>query len=159
MIRLEFQVDAPTLAEDTREDLRHVDAAVLQHNYFDFPVRFTVDDVELFEGVVQDGPVLRPRNQDASNPWWWLPILHLASVGLDRVKEAGQRGYAECTLPGGAANLVLTAIGDHVLIRSGVNQRTVQVDYNDLVTAFEGLAAQTRSVLLQAAPELADHLV
>lgn len=165
MITIEFQIDENVITQDRQTDLREVDEGVLLHTYFVLPVRFSVNDQELFELPPQDQTVMvgtlegRLVLQETRVTWAWLalPILHLAIVGLERVQEAGQGKASVYLLPGSGMRLHFQGHGSSVVIRSEVNGQTAETAYTELEDAFEKFAVAVRSVLKQQAPELIDH--
>jgi hypothetical protein len=147
---LEFQVDEEALAADRKIDPRTADAAALQETYFLMPTRLQVQQEELF--------AVPPKDQRKhASPWLELPILHVATVGLQKVKEIGKQGQSIYTLPGSGWRLRFEACGQDVLIHSEVNGRQSCVHYTELLAAFEHFASTTRAVLSHKVPELQDH--
>jgi hypothetical protein len=147
---LEFQADEETLAADREIDLRTADAAALQETYFLMPTRLQVHQDELF-AVPPKG-----HRKDAS-PWLELPILHVATVGLQKVKDICKQGQSIYTLPGSGWRLRFQASGQDILIHSEVNGRQSYVHYAELLAAFEHFASTAREVLSRKVPELQEN--
>lgn len=147
---LEFQIDEGTLAADREIDPRTADAAALQETYFLMPTRLQVHQEELF-AVPPKG-----HRKDVS-PWLELPILHIATVGLQKVKDIGKQGQSIYTLPGSGWRLRFQASGQDVLMHSEVNGRQSCVRYTELLAAFEHFASTVREVLSHKVPELQEN--
>ncbi len=97
---LQFLLDEATLAEDKETELRAADAAALYVTYFLMPVRFQVGGKDMF-AIQRDVDGAMDQGGDTSPPWRELPILHVATVGVDRVRNAGQRDLAHYDVPEG----------------------------------------------------------
>jgi hypothetical protein len=147
---LEVQVDEGTLAADREIDPRTIDAAALQETYFLLPTRRQVHQEELF-AVPPKGP------GKLASPWLELPILHVATVGLQKVKDICEQGQSMYTLPSSGWRLRFEACGPDVLMHSEVNGRQGCVHYAELLAAFEHFASTAREVLSRKVPELLDH--
>jgi hypothetical protein len=147
---LEFQIDEAALAADREVDPRTADAAALQETYFLMPTRLQVHQDELFAAPLQG------YRKDAS-PWLELPILHVATVGLQKVKDICKQGQSTYTLPGSGWRLRFQASGQDILIHSEVNGRQSCVHYTELLAAFEHFASIVKEVLSRKVPELQEH--
>jgi hypothetical protein len=147
---LEFQVDEAALAADREVNPRTADAAALQETYFLMPTRLQVHQEELF------AVPLKGNRKDAS-PWLELPILHVATVGLQKVKDICKQGQSIYTLPGSGWRLRFQASGQDVLIHSEVNGCQSCVHYPELLAAFEHFASAVKEVLHRKVPELQEH--
>ena len=146
----EFQVDDGALAADREIDPRTADAAALQETYFLMPTRLQVHQDELL-AVPPQG------NRKDASPWLELPILHVATVGLQKVKDICTEGQSIYTLPGSGWRLRFQTSGQDVLIHSEVNGLQSCVHYAELLAAFEHFASTAREVLSHKVPELQDH--
>ena len=147
---LEFQVDEGALAADRKIDPHTADAAALQETYFLMPTRLQVHQEELFAVPFKD-------QQKYASPWLALPLLHVATVGLQKVKDTGKQGQAIYTLPGSGWRLRFEACGQDVSIHSEVNGRQSCVQYAELLAAFEHFASTAREILSREVPELQHH--
>ena len=147
---LEFQVDEAALAADREVDPRTADAAALQETYLLMPTRLQVHQDELFAVPLKD------HRKDAS-PWLELPILHVATVGLQKVKDICKQSQSTYTLLGSGWRLHFQASGQDVLIHSEVNGRQSCVHYTELLAAFEHFASTVKEVLRHKVPELQEH--
>jgi hypothetical protein len=126
------------------------DNAALQETYFLMPTRLQVHQEELF--------AVPPKGQQKySSPWLELPILHVATVGLGKVKDICKQGQSMYTLPGSGWRLRFEACGQDVMIHSEVNGRQGCVRYAELLAAFEHFASTAREVLRHKVPELQEH--
>ncbi|MDQ3705892.1 MAG: hypothetical protein M3437_11830 [Chloroflexota bacterium] len=167
MCILEFKVDEAILREDTKGGLHIANSAALQHTYFEMPVRFNVAGVELLEKPIAAHTQLwisdpHTRNNVpvqrglAPSPWLSLPILHVATIGLERVQEAWESGTSTYSLPGGS-HLSFERSGEDLIVYSGLNGQRSRANYHQILHAFLNFASEVRHVLDQAAPELRDH--
>ena len=146
---LEFQIDDGALAADREIDPRTADTAALQETYFLMPTRLQVHQDELL--------AVPPQGKKDASPWLELPILHVATVGLQKVKELCKEGQSIYTLPGSGWRLGFQTSGQDILIHSEVNGRQSCVHYAELLAAFEHFASTAREVLSHKVPELQDH--
>ena len=150
MVVLEFQGSPGKLADDSTEDLRTTVAGNLQDTCFFIRVRLQVGNVELLEMPLKG-------QGDAPVPWPELPILNVATVGLQRLREAGERGTAIYTLPGSGWRICFAVSGEDVSVYSEVNGRCGRGRYAELLGAFEQFAGTVRALLSREAPALQDH--
>lgn len=167
MVELQFELDKVVMRRDREVNIREVSAGALEEIYFVMPVRFKVGTQELLESPARaerqeiwvnapGGGVMPIQREEVSSPWLPLPLLDVVTVGLAKVQEAWQHGEAKYDLPGGWSLHFKKADGD-IIIKSDVNQRVGQVDYQDLMQAFHKLRSNVRDVLAREVPELKAH--
>jgi len=150
MVLLEFQLDRNVLDDDRATDLGTADAGALQETYFLMPVRLKVSEAELLKMP----PGGRGR---LTSPWLTLPILHVATVGLHKVKEARESGTSTYTLPGSGWRLRFAVSGQDISVYSEVSEQGSCARYEELLQAFEHFASTVREVLSRETPELKEH--
>lgn len=141
-VTLDFRVDEEAVAEDRRHDPARADPAVLQTTYFRFPVRFAVDDVELFG---------TPRG-----PWLPQPLLGFA-VGLaGSLDDVRSRGSATCTIDD-AGTLRLDLRGERVHMTSSFNRVEAETGINELDAAVKIFRQRVADALRRLVPEVTTH--
>ncbi len=150
LVILEFQLDENIIREDRKFNPGTADTGVLSETYFCMPVRLKIGSVELLEIPVGS-------RVQKSSPWLSLPILDIATTGLEAVKEAKRRGASVYSLPGSGSRLYFRMIGDEVSAYSQVNGREARTHYNQLLQAFEDFASRVRHVLMEKVPDLENH--
>ena len=168
-ILLDFIPDEMVMAEDKSSAPSQADAAELQHTYFIMPIRLKSGAEELLEippakdqQQVWSGdssgnslhPILKERPFD---PWFPLPLLDVATTGLEKIREVHQKGTSIYRLPGAGYRLSFQMSGKDVFVHSEVNGRTSRIQYVDLLHAFEEFASKVREYLSHEVPELKAH--
>lgn len=159
MVILECRFDSLVVAEDCSiVDPRKADEVALYHTYFMMPVRLRVGDVEMLELNLPDAPhPQHPIQRMPSPAWQELPVLHVATVGLDTLKEAKETGTAQYDVPeDGILHLTIQAEDVHV-VSSNRPDMMGHAPYHEVLDAFERFAAHIRQQLVQSCPELMEH--
>lgn len=168
MITFEFQTDESIFAKEGAGDLLAVDATALQVTYLLFPVRLNVNGVEMLEVPPRQDEVVwasRPgqaglepaKVNPAASPWLELPLLDVAMVGLDKVRQAASAGTSHYYLGGTGGRLSLEVRSGDVTVRCSLNGRAAAAGYSELVDAWKDFAAQARSLFVRHWPELRRH--
>jgi len=159
MVVLEFHVDAAIIAADCGiGDLRKADRVAIYQTYFMMPVRLRIGAIEILELDLPDNlPPRHPVWRMPSPAWQELPLLHVATVGLDTIRETRQVGVSRYDVPEDGT-LYLTMNGADVAVMSS-NRPTMigRAPYCELLDAFEQFADQVRETLGQECPELKEH--
>src|SRR5437870_3184320 len=93
MTIVEFRLDLGSLAQDLRYHPETADPAVLETTSFLMPVRFSINGIELLQGV---GPDLKHPD-----PWVPLPVLGFATHVLEALHEMGPHSTREVSLTDG----------------------------------------------------------
>ncbi len=168
-ILLDFLTDEMIMAEEKGANPGQADAAELQHTYFIMPIRLKSGAEELLEiplakdqQQVWSGdssgnslhPILKERPFD---PWFPLPLLDVATTGLEKIRGVHQKGTSIYSLPGSGYRLSFQMSGKDVSVHSEVNGRTSRIQYVDLLHAFEEFASKVREYLSHEVPELKAH--
>lgn len=167
MIQIEFRPEDLHLRGDQLTGIGTLSGELLENTFFNLPVRFNVDGIELFEKVPLDNTVfvcqveremLEPTlNLEMTSPWSPVPLLHLATVGLSQFRKACQgETTAFYHLPGGG-HLQLRPNGDSLEIYSSISQRSVSANCAELQKAFERFKERTRQFLMEEVPGLEEH--
>lgn len=170
MILFEFQFDPGVVAEDRTTNIAVANSSALQETYFVMPVRLTIGHVELLEIPPKYDQRLQRNikgnyipgqkgNTLVTMPWLELPLINLASVGLDAVIAVGQQGSSFYTLPDFGWRLVFTLFEKDVEVHSQVNGNTARVKYDSLVCAFRKFTLEVKATLKREVPELQEHVV
>jgi hypothetical protein len=157
MILFDFQLDEAVIRQELEMDVYATSAAALLHTHFEMPVRMRVGDVELLEMPVEGYEEIWLSEPNSHNlipvqrkvqpsPWRSLPLLHISTIGLERLKEAYDQGLAVYFLPGGW-ELHFERKESTIAIYSTMNNRTGQSSYNDFIFAFEQFRLRVRETL------------
>jgi len=151
VIVLEFDSkDIDIAFEKAKEyNLENVDSVEFSKKLFVMPVHLRVDNVEMLEMSVQYGRVV--------TEWPFLPIVDMASYGLEMVYDAWIHGQSEIWVSEIGLRLTLERDGDNINIQSHNMNRKCSVPYIELEHAFEDFAKTVKETLLKGAPELAKH--
>jgi len=170
MVILDFQLELHAIEKCSASDLRTADEGFMAATYFQMPVRFSVDNVELLELPInnhgqihvfiyspKESTLIPTQQERQSSPWLPLPILDVAVVGLDTLRQALVEGVAIYPFIDYCWHLRFEVLGKDVLVYSKVNGRTARVSHEELLCAFNEFASKVRNVLRQEAPELNDH--
>lgn len=166
MVVLEFYLDAASIRDARDLELRSVDAAAMQETLLIMPVRLRIGAVELLESIQQ-----RERQEWASDleahslvpvdarpvpsPWWPLPLLNVATVGLRKVQELARSRVSVYHLPGGGW-LRFERLDGQVRVTSD-HGRTAVASADELTRAFTDFASQARDLVQRHLPQLAEH--
>lgn len=150
LVALEFQRDDNVVKENRESSPGSADAGVLSETYFVLPVSLIIGGVELLE---------TPARSSGEQPPSWLPIpiLDMATAGLDAVKEAKKKGNSMYSLSGFGSRLYFNMSGNEVVVYSQVNGREARTSYGQLLNAFERFALEVRCFLIKNVPELREH--
>ena len=144
MVIFEFKIDENSLADDLKANPISANPAALQETYFEMPIRLSVNDVELFEFP------------GSHNPWLRLPLLDVATVGIEKVKRLKSEKNSTYYLPGGW-ELRFRKNDAFVTILSTINMKTVETSYDDIMESFLAFNVKVKSFLLESVPMLVDH--
>ena len=150
MVLLEFRLSEEILREDRRFNPGMADTGALSETYFCMPVRMKIGCAELLE---------MPVRSQGKEPSYWLPLplLDVATTGLEAVKEAKQKERAVYSLPGSGSRLYFEVNGNEVSVYSQVNGRSARANYDKLLQAFNKFVLKVREVLKHEVPELMNH--
>jgi hypothetical protein len=173
MLIFEFQRCQTIIDEDKNLKPHLEDASVLKESYFIMPVRLNVSNQELLEMpsslaerdknkwvVDENRQIVFEGNEDymsTSSPWLNLPLLNLATVGLEKIKETWENGESYYNLSEYGCGLILKRTDTYINILSQINQRRSSVQYNELLMAFKKFAFEVKGYLIQEVPELLTH--
>jgi hypothetical protein len=167
-IRIEFITENQIAGSTHSALLSSMSTEMIETACFVMPVRFRVGEVDLFEKVSSDHivyvcPVERDmlegtENSEGNSPWSSLPLVHVATVGFERVRKVcrGERETAFYNLPGGGT-LQIHSADDQVEISSSLSKRSVKAGCSELLEAFKDFSNRVRRFIIQEAPELQDH--
>jgi hypothetical protein len=165
---LELRVDWSILAEDRKSVVASADAVALDYTYFVLPVRLAVDGMEVLEyprrepRVMWAGdPVTRelvpiPSTDTGPGPWLELPVLHVATIGLETVRGLAESDTATYMLPG-ADHIRFARVGECVQISVGHTGPSASAPYQQVLDAFERFAGEVRRLLAREVPEILEH--
>ena len=149
MIILEFKCDSLVMEKAKEINLESVDSTSLSRELFVMPVHLRIDDVELLEISTQFGR--------AVTDWPFLPIVDVATYGLEMVYDAWQNGLSEIWISETGLRLSLEREDDKITIRSRSRGYVCTVPHEELRRAFEDFAREVRETLIKEAPELTKH--
>jgi hypothetical protein len=160
MIELEFKKDERKLREDIEVGFPEEIEAALFETYFELPVRFSINGVELFERISLNinrinisetvGGDIRKYIRPISTPWLELPILNVATTCFDMIRKAWEGEKAVYSIPGGAGYLVFKKTNSKIRVLSTINDRVADADCLELKNAF--------TIFSNRAQELAEDL-
>ena len=126
------------------------------------PMRFAADGIDLFAWkqsgrvIIVDesgGSTLLAHEREAH---LCIPILHLAGIGYDVIRNLNKVGKANYAPPGGES-LNFELCGSEVCIRGTINMTEIKVGYQELLNAFEAYRASVRVFLNERVPKLRLH--
>ncbi len=126
------------MESDRKYDVGSVESAILSETFFEMPVRLRVGEVELLEWQGRGYP---------------LPLLHMATLGLDSMQELRRSGSANLMLPTDG-DLFFELSGEDVVIHSTQTDRIAQAKYDELLHAWEEFTARVREFLSKEFPTL-----
>jgi hypothetical protein len=142
MVVLDFMLDEVELRE-CRERLTSADPAALQETYFIMPVRLRIGDAELLQ--VRDAP---------EYPYLPLPLLHLATVGAQRIRDAARGRETKVDLPGAGVSLRFSKAGSDLCARSELNDDAGCASLEHWTAALDHFVTRVQDVLSTGAPDL-----
>jgi hypothetical protein len=143
MTSLEFDIDEGALAKDLEFSPETASPAALEETYFEMPVRFSANGVQLLEVRGSSSPIS-------------LPLLSLASYGREQISALTRDVSWTYELPGGW-RLHFVRQADDVTIQSDVNQTKVSVPYAELKAAWDRFSQDVRAFLERRVPKLQKH--
>jgi len=149
VIILEFKRDSLAMEKAKEINLKNVDSTSLSRELFVMPMHLRIDDVELLEISTQFGR--------AVTDWPFLPIVDVATYGLEMVYDAWRNGFSEIWISETGLRLNLEREDDKITIRSRNRGYVCTVPYEELRRAFEDFAREVRGTLIKEAPELTKH--
>jgi hypothetical protein len=166
LIRIEFRSEDLQHQQVRSKGGQESSAELLEENFFNLPVRFNVNGVELFEKIPHDSTVFvcqvekemqEPNLRlDLAYPEISVPLLHLATVGLRQVRKACLDGTNYYHLPGGGY-LEFSPKGDSLNIYSSISQRSASANCSELQSAFEDFKERIRQFITEEIPDLIEH--
>jgi len=147
MIKLEFELDEKVLLEDLEESPKEADTAALVVTYFLMPVRFIIDDKDVFY-----------YKNERSNPGIEVPLMNLAINGLSHIKSLEDEDESFYLIPEAYGDLFFKRIENNKIeiIFSKFDEKFI-VDYDELLCAFEDFSERVKVFLRERVPELVDH--
>jgi hypothetical protein len=148
MTLAEFRVDEQSLKKDLRHSPETADPAVLGETYFVMPVRLSINEVELLQGI---GP--KARNSD---PWLPLPVLGSATDMLEGLQEMGLHGTRKISLAG-SGTLYLARERDRLSLTCSLNEKTVTTNVVEVIDAFRDFLDKVRAMLVSQVPAMMKH--
>lgn len=116
-------------------------ASHLLQTWFELPMRFQADGVELLAWQGEGYPV---------------PLLNAALVGLDSIEAAGRTGSSEYYVPGNG-RLLFRLHDSDITIYSHATRRTATVKYLDLPDEWRAFSTAALRYLLEMFPTLSAH--
>ncbi len=148
MTALQFQFDGQSLTQDLGYAPERANPAVLEETYFIMPVRFCIDDIELFE---QSRP-----HPDERNSWLPLPVLGFATHALQALREIEPNSAKQVSLAG-CGTLSLRRQDDRLSVTSSINGKTATATFAEIRDAFDNLCDEVRQMLVKHVPALQKH--
>jgi hypothetical protein len=162
MILIDFMPD--TLAPQPGDpDILTIDRAVLEETGFEVPIRFSINDIDLFamsneQNVLIYDPIqksLIQRRKLIKSPWLVMPLYNFATHGWVAVQKAcKQNEISQIDLPEIGGYLLLRPNGKQVAVHSYLNKRTVTVGCEELLSAFSDFVVRVRGALNEEFPHL-----
>lgn len=164
MVRIEFQIIEQVLQED--QATGQINTSALFYTYLILPIRFTVNDVELFEITLparnifevdssgNAAMVVKKREKPTISPWIEIPLLNFAVYCLDAVRVACSGAKSQYDIPEGFGYLQFKNLENKVIIHSTVNGKTVEADCTELIDAFGEFSRRVRKLAEDRFPEL-----
>lgn len=134
MIILDFLIDEATFEYDLKYNPLEADGAALQTTYFEMPVRFSVNNIELFEIL------------NSNEPYLCLPILNIAIVGRSKILDLKYQHITSYSLPGGYV-LNLENYAGQIKITSSVNNLSAIISHISLLDSFNNFRQKTKEFL------------
>jgi hypothetical protein len=162
MVKIEFFNDENEINEDKLYDPLHMDAAILEQTFFVLPVRFLVNDSDMFHWK-QEIRIGMPKDEVyrsmEENIYIWipLPVLHLATKGLDEAKRACKGETIIYSLPGTMYQIKFHPMNNKIEISSSFLNYSEVIYCTELVEAFEKFAEEVRKMINREFPELKKH--
>lgn len=160
MISLTYDASALTA---WKEDLTipTLGADLVRDTLFKCPVRFRVDDVDLFEinagQVAAMTDALDLPDGTRGDGWLLLPLILFADTGLEMAKKARHSKTEYLRLGRTRAHLRFTPVDDKVEVFSSINGYSVTVGKLELFNAFRNFIIQVRADLSREVPLLLEH--
>jgi hypothetical protein len=136
LIQLSVLVDEEVIARDKAHDLVSEDLALLRREFFEMPIQLIVEETDLV------GP-------------YPVPLLTVGPIALRRIEELPKTDGFLLELDGG--DIYFAREGEMVLMESSRTDTSARVDYNKLLSAWQGFSENIRIVLADRFPELANH--
>jgi hypothetical protein len=149
VIILEFKRDGLVIEKIKEINIESVDPTTLSRELLVMPVHLRIDDVELLEISTQFGR--------AVTDWPFLPIVDVATYGLEKVYDAWQKGLSEIWVSETGLRLGLEREDDKITLRSYNMGHVCTVSYDELRRVFEDFARDVREMLVEEAPDLTKH--
>ncbi len=146
MIIVDFLIDDTSLAEDLEMDIPNEEESLFEMSYFVMPVRFNVNENELFKGQKKS--------------WATVPILSLASSGLIAVKDLLKTKKEKYTMLEGPGDFEFTLMDDRkveIAFFNSTRKVLEIVNYEELLDAFQKFANKARAFLKERVPQLNEH--
>jgi hypothetical protein len=149
MIVLDFQPDPDVLKEDLETDILVQEFEVFLVTYFVFPVSFAVDETEL----LQLPPFIRVQGPQLAR----LPILHVATIGLDCVRQLRRLPTSSYSLSEYGDYLRFEKPNETVSIYSELNRKSATAHLAELLAAFDQFENKVKIFLRSNVPDLKHH--
>ena len=148
MISIDFKIDEEVLKEDLLEDEEKiVDSGLVNFviSFFIFPVKMRINEIELFEYK--------------NNPWWYTPIMNIASEGLLDIKRLKQKKNVKYVIINGPGEFEFTMLDkDNVeVVFHGIEKIETVAKYSELLEAFQNFANKVREFIWERVPQMNDH--
>ena len=152
MVLLDFQIDEAALRKDITRPLESEDAGDLAFLFFVMPVRLKVDSTDLLEVSHEEF-----GGGTYVHPYVPLPLLNVATIGLQEIISLPTKGTAAYDLPDVGARLDFQLKGKRVTVFSQMNEESAVCDYRELLEAFQSFALNVRTFLRERASSISRH--
>lgn len=164
MVRIEFQIIEQVLQEDRATG--QINTSALFYAYLILPIRFTVNDVDLFEITLPTrnvfevdssgnaAMVVKKSEKPTITPWIEIPLLNFAVYCLEAVNLACSGTKSQYEIPEGFGYLQFKNLENKLIIHSTVNGKTVEADCTELIDVFGEFSRRVRNLAENQFPEL-----
>jgi hypothetical protein len=164
MVRIEFQIIERVLQED--QAAGQVNISALFDTYLILPIRFSVNDVELFETTLPARNIFQvdasgnteivaeEREKTAVSPWVEIPLLNFAVYCLEMIRVACSGTRSQYDVPEGYGYLQFKNVEKKIRIHSTINGKTVEADCTELIDAFGDFSRKAQRLAEDWFPEL-----
>ncbi len=164
MVILDFQIVDNVIQEDREIGLH--DMGTLQVTNFVLPIRFSVENIELFETIVPPSNYIqvdvsgnativdKNPHRPTITPWIAMPILDFGIIGLQKIREACIKSKSVYGLPEGYGYFHFEKVDDMITIFSSYNNKTAKTNYLELIEAFTTFKKRAVELAENTFPEL-----
>ncbi len=146
MIIIDFKIDENELAENLDNDIPNVDYVLFVTTLFIMPVRFRINESDLFE-----------INND---PWAEMPIINFASEGVQKIKKLLITRKEVYTLLEGVGVLQFIMEDEKnvkIIFNDSAKSIVNNVNYKELLEALQKFANKVRKFFWDRVPQINEH--